>query len=150
RAGDAAGDVEVGRDLRAGLADLVGVRAPACARDHARATDTRTQQPGELLDDREAFAGADAAPAADHDLRLRQRHAATWRVDVLSDLDEQVARVEVIEIPPGVHLRRRGAVGDADRVGRDGEQRPRSAERRRFQEAATPALARHLHWIAWF
>ena len=38
-AADPARDVEVGRDLRAGLADLVGVRAPAGARHDARAAD---------------------------------------------------------------------------------------------------------------
>src|SRR5215210_2319920 len=47
-AADAAGDVEVGSHLRAGLADLVGVRAPARARDHARAANSRVQEDGEL------------------------------------------------------------------------------------------------------
>ena len=45
RAADAASDVEVGRDLRAGLADLVGVRPPAGARDDARAADRRSSSP---------------------------------------------------------------------------------------------------------
>ena len=76
RAADPAGDVEVGGDLRARLADLVGVRPPPRARDDARAADRRAEQPGELLDDREALGGADAAAAADDDLRVAERDAA--------------------------------------------------------------------------
>src|SRR5207253_10434165 len=75
-AADPAGDVQVGRDLRARLADLVRVRPPARARDDARAADRGAEQTGELLDDREPLRGADAPAAADDDLRLRERDAA--------------------------------------------------------------------------
>ena len=44
RAADPAGDVDLGRDLRAGLADLVGVRAPAGHRHRARAADRGAEQ----------------------------------------------------------------------------------------------------------
>ena len=40
----AAGDVDLGRDLRAGLADLVGVRPPAGDRHGARAADRAAEQ----------------------------------------------------------------------------------------------------------
>ena len=76
-AADAAGDVEVGRHLRAGLADLVGVRAPAGARDHARAADrARRAAPASSSRMPEAVGRADAAAAADHDLGLGERDAA--------------------------------------------------------------------------
>ena len=55
RAGDAARDVQVGRDLGPGLADLVRVRAPPGAGDHSRAADRAAQQAGQLLDDGEAL-----------------------------------------------------------------------------------------------
>src|SRR5919107_460758 len=70
RPADAARDIEVRRDLGAGLADLVGVRAPAGARDHAGAADGRVQQARELLEDAEAVRRSHAAPAAHHHLRL--------------------------------------------------------------------------------
>ena len=55
RAADPARDVEVGRDLRPRLPDLVGVRPPAGARHGARAADGAAEQAGELLDDGEAL-----------------------------------------------------------------------------------------------
>ena len=48
-AGDAAGDVELGRDALAGLADLVGVGAPAVVGDDPRAPDRAAEQAGQLL-----------------------------------------------------------------------------------------------------
>ena len=86
RAADPARDVEVGRDLRARLADLVGVRPPAGARDDARAADRAVEQRRELLEDREALARPDAAPAGDDDLRVGERDlAARVGRDVLDD-----------------------------------------------------------------
>ena len=49
RAADAARDVELRRDARAGLADLVGVRAPAEVRHDARAADRAAEERRELL-----------------------------------------------------------------------------------------------------
>ena len=79
RARDAARDVDVRRDLRPGLADLVRVRAPAGHRHRARAADGAAEQAGELLDDPEPFRRARAAPARDDDLRLGERDAAGAR-----------------------------------------------------------------------
>ena len=79
RARDAAGDVDVGRDLRPRLPDLVGVRPPAGHRHGARAADRAAEQPRELLDDPEALRRAGAAAARDDDLRLGERDAAGRR-----------------------------------------------------------------------
>src|SRR5712692_1127923 len=48
-AADAAGQVELGGDLGAGLADLLLVRAPAFGGDHAGDADHAAEQLGELL-----------------------------------------------------------------------------------------------------
>ena len=48
-AGDAAGDVELGRDALAGLADLVGVGTPAVVGDDPGAADRAAEQAGQLL-----------------------------------------------------------------------------------------------------
>ena len=90
-AADAAGDVEVGRDLRAGLAHLVGVRAPAGHGHDARAADGRVQQPGQLLEHPEPVRRAHAAAAADHDLRLGERDAGGRRLGVLHHAHDQVS-----------------------------------------------------------
>ena len=89
RAADAARDVEVGGDLRAGLPDLVRMRPPPCARHDARAADRRPEERCELLDDREPFGGADAAAAADDDLRVAQRDAAARLLDAARDAFER-------------------------------------------------------------
>ena len=65
--GDAAGDVHGRGDPRAGLADLVGVVAPAVVGDGAGAPDDAAEQPGQLLERREAIGRADTAAAADDD-----------------------------------------------------------------------------------
>ena len=140
RAADAAGDVEVGRHLRAGLADLVGVRAPAGAGHDARAADRGVQQPGQLLEDPEAVRRADAAAAADHDLGLGQRHAG--------------GRPRPRARRPARPGRRRRAPGrrsrppasrrprpPAQRVRRDRQQRQRRVDARLLEQAAAPADA---------
>ena len=76
---DAAGDVDLRRDLRPGLADLVGVRAPAGHRDRAGAADGATEERRQLLDRGEALGRAHAASARDDDLRVRERDAARRR-----------------------------------------------------------------------
>src|SRR6185295_7115424 len=90
RTADATGDVEIGRDLRAGLADLIGMRAPARRRDDARAADRAAEEAGELLDDRERLCGADAAAAADDDLRVAERDAAARVRDRLENAHRAV------------------------------------------------------------
>src|SRR5579872_87684 len=72
---DAAGDVDLGRDLRARLPDLVRVGTPARHRDRARAADGGAQQLGQLLDHREALGRADPPAARHDDIRVGQRHA---------------------------------------------------------------------------
>src|SRR6185503_2725708 len=69
RPADAARDVEVGRDPGAGLPDLVPVRAPAGAGDHARDTDRPPQERRQLLERREALRSADTAATANDHLR---------------------------------------------------------------------------------
>ena len=134
-AADAAGDVEVGRDLRAGLADLVGVRAPAGARHDARAAD-RARRAGPASSSRiaEALGRADAAAAADDDLRLGERDAGRRLVDVLDDLHGQV----------GVAERRRERL-DRRRARRLGGRRrraarPRAAAARAWMRASSSRL----------
>ena len=90
RAGDAAGDVDLGRDLVARLPDLVRVRAPAGHRHRARAADRAAEQRRELLDRREALGRADAAAAGDDDLRVGERDAARRRRDAVAHPDDEV------------------------------------------------------------
>src|SRR5204863_3811160 len=67
RTADAARDVEVRRDPRAGLANLVRVRAPAEIRDDARAADGPAQQGRERLEQFDSFLAPHSAAAADDD-----------------------------------------------------------------------------------
>src|SRR5207244_11911301 len=69
RAADAARDVEVRRDPRARLPDLVGMRSPPEVRDDARPSDGPAEEIGELLEQLESLRAADPAPAADADPR---------------------------------------------------------------------------------
>ena len=78
-AADPAGDVDLRRDLRPRLADLVGVGAPAGARHRARAADRAAEQRRELLDHREALGRADPATAGDDDVGVGQRDPAGGR-----------------------------------------------------------------------
>src|SRR5581483_9853918 len=134
RAADPACDVQVGGDLRARLPDLVGVRTPARARDDARAPDRRAEQACELLDDREALRRSDAAPAADHDLRVAQRYAAGRLLDGLEHLGRAVVggveRLDVADLCRGLRVRR------------DGEELRRAVQPRLLEKAAAPAHAR--------
>ena len=68
--GDARRDIELRRDLLAGLADLGGVRVPPGINGSARGADGGTQGVGELLDLGEVAAGA--AATRDHDRGLGQ------------------------------------------------------------------------------
>ena len=72
RPADPTRHVEIGGDARAGLADLLAVRAPAGTRHSARDTDGCSEQAGELLERREALGAADPTPAPDDDAGLRE------------------------------------------------------------------------------
>ena len=141
RAADAAGDVEVRRDARAGLADLVGVRAPAEVRDDARAADGAAEQRGQLLEDGEALRAADAAAAADDDARVVERRRAAVGLLATRDLDARSLAVERRRevSTPACAGRLRG-----DGVRRDREQLRRAGEPRLLEQAAAPALPREL------
>ncbi len=132
------GDVKVGRDLRAGLTDLVCVRPPAGARDDARAADRAAEQLRELLDDREALRRADAAPAADDDLRLGKRHAAARGHGRLEHANGQLVpgqvgheRLDGPRLPKW--LRRDDVRGDTEQCGR-------AVDAGLLEQASTPAL----------
>ena len=87
-AADAAGDVEVGRDPAAGLADLLVVRPPAEAGHHAGDAERAVEQLGELEQVVEPVGAAGPAAGADHDpggleaaglVRLRRPRCETTR-----------------------------------------------------------------------
>ena len=75
-AADPAGDVQVRRDPRPGLADLLGVRPPAGRGDDARHADRPAEQCRQLVELGEALGAADAAAATDHDPGIGQRDLA--------------------------------------------------------------------------
>src|SRR5829696_5927477 len=68
RAGDAGGQVELGRHRLAGLADLRGVGVPAGIDDRARGGEGAAERAGELLERLEALGLAEPAAAGDEDL----------------------------------------------------------------------------------
>src|SRR5471032_1749211 len=72
RAGDADGDVEIGSDHLAGLADLVIVRHVARIDRRAAGAEARTQRVGKLLEDLEVLAAAETAAAGHDDLGAGQ------------------------------------------------------------------------------
>src|SRR5919201_1777812 len=67
-AGDARGEVELGRHRLAGLADLAGVGEPARVHNGARRGDRATEGAGQLLELLEALGLAEAAAAGDEHL----------------------------------------------------------------------------------
>jgi len=68
-AADAAGDVELGADRGAGLADLMLVVDPARVHGGAAGADHAAERAGQLLDQREALARADPDASSDDDAR---------------------------------------------------------------------------------
>ena len=76
RAGDAAGDVDLGGDPAAGLADLLVVRAPAEAGDHAGHAERPVEQLGQLDDVVEAVRAAGAATGTHDDAGRAQAAGA--------------------------------------------------------------------------
>ena len=123
RAADAAGDVDLGRDLGAGLADLIGVRPPAGDRDRARAADRSAEQLRELLDRREPLGRAGPAAAAHDDLRVGQRHAAARvRLGTFDDARDEVGLGQLGRERLDLGRRRRRGGPRLDGVRSDGEQ----------------------------
>ena len=94
RAGDPAGDVDVGRDACTGLADLVGVVSPSEVRDRAAATDNAGERRGELQQRRKPIGRADAPTAADDHGRRRQRDAG-GALDAISNDRSGEDRIEL-------------------------------------------------------
>src|SRR5207342_787463 len=86
RAGDADGDVELGRNGDAGLAHLHLVGDPAGVDDRARGTDCRAEGIGEVLDDPEILSGTDTPVTGHDDGRVGEGGAgALVLADVLDD-----------------------------------------------------------------
>ena len=130
----------LGRDLRAGLADLVGVRAPAGAGHGARAADGAAEQLGELLDDREPLGRADPATAATRPRsRRRARRRPSRRRHALGDRDGERRLAGRLTTASARRRRRRPP---RPRGGRRQEQR-RAVQLRLLEQAAAPAHARH-------
>src|SRR5207302_5156726 len=73
RAANAAGDVEVGRDPRPGLAHLVAVWPPAEAGHRARAADGAAEQACQFFERGESLGAAHTAAPADDHARLCER-----------------------------------------------------------------------------
>ena len=76
RAGDAAGNVQIGADCLAGLAHLVCIGNPACIHRRARRPHGRAQRLRQLAHRLEPFRPGDAAPTRDDDAGVGQTHAA--------------------------------------------------------------------------
>ena len=95
-AGDADGDVELGLDGLAGLADLLGVGAPAGVDDGASGSDGGTELVGEGFDVLgEAFGAADAAAAGDDDVGFREGDAGAALGGLAGDLEARGGEIEV-------------------------------------------------------
>ena len=92
RAGDAEPEVELGMHLRAGLADLAGLRHPAGVDHRARRAELGTERRGQLLGDLDVLGPADAAADAHDQLGALEVDALVGRRD---GLDE--ARAQVVE-----------------------------------------------------
>jgi hypothetical protein len=90
RAADAARDVEVGRDPRARLSNLVGMRSPAEVGDDARAADGASEEVRELLEQLEPLLAADAAAAADNDPCGVESNGSRGRLLPARDAHEKV------------------------------------------------------------
>src|SRR5215210_6783469 len=136
RPADAAGDVEVGGHLRAGLPDLVGVRAPARARHHARAAHGRIEEPGELLEDAEPVSRSHAPASAHHHLRLGERDAGGHRVLVSAHAHDLFTQVGLEALDVGRSpIDGRGL----DHVRGDRDDLEIRVDARLFEEAPTPA-----------
>ena len=125
-AADAAGDVELGTDGGAGLADLVVVGDPARIHGGAAGADDAADRAGQLLDQREALARADPDAAGDDDARALEVDALLL-LDALHQRDDEVL----------VAQHHAGADGDALLGARDGhgDDAP----------VAPPVLLRHDH-----
>src|SRR6266516_6260306 len=138
---DAAGDVEVGRDPRAGLADLVGVRTPAEVGHDARAADGAPEHVGQLLERREALGAPHAAAAADDVARVAELDLPGGRLVAACDADPEVS-VDELRRELVHHGRDPTRRLGGDDMRRDGQQLRRPVEPRLLEEAAAPALPR--------
>ena len=95
-AGDADGDVELGLDGLAGLADLFGVGAPAGVDDGAGCADGCAELVGESFDVLgEAFGAADAAAAGDDDFGFGEGDAGAALGGFAGDLEAWSGEIEV-------------------------------------------------------
>src|SRR5215207_4641812 len=139
-AADATRDVEVGRHLRAGLADLIGVRPPARHRHNPRAADRRLQEAGELLEHPEPVSRPNPAAPADHDLRLGERDAGRRRLGMLHDPHHLFLEfgLELLHIG-GSPVDRAGL----DHVGGNREDLQVRIDARLFEKGSAPAHSGH-------
>ena len=107
RAGDAERDVELRRHGLAGLADLRGVRVPACVDDGARRADGAAERACELLGERELLGRAESAAAGDDDVGVLDRRAARLLELLVDDLRAPRVRLELDRRRPRPAARRR-------------------------------------------
>src|SRR5882757_10262253 len=121
-AGDADGDVEFGLDGLAGLADLLGVGAPAGVNDGAGGSDGGTELVGEGFDVLgEAFGAANAATAGDDDICFSESDAGTALDGLAGNLEAWGRETEIdVELFGGFGARCSG-IEDAGLDGDDGD-----------------------------
>ena len=123
-AGDSDGDVGLRLNGFAGLADLLGVGAPACIDDGAGCADGGAELVGEGFDVLgEAFGAADAAAAGDDDFGFGERDAGAAFGGLSGDFETRRGQVEIdVELFCGFGLWRCG-IKDAGFDGNYGDGR---------------------------
>ena len=95
-AGDADGNVELGLNGLAGLADLLGVGAPAGVDDGAGGSDGSAELVGESFDVLgEAFGAANAATAGDDDVGFGEGDAGAALGGLAGDVEAWRGKIEV-------------------------------------------------------
>ena len=131
RAGDADGDVQLGRDRLARLADLRRVRIPARVHDCTRGGHRAAERRRQLLDQREVLRAAEPAAAGDDHVGLLDRRAALLGVRLL---DHRRLRREVLERDAHLGDLAGGAVLDGVEGARAEEREPRRRRPSRLDE----------------
>ena len=141
RAGDPAGDVELRRDVLAGLADLGRVRVPAGVDDRARRRDRAAERLRQLLDEREVLRAAEPAAAGDD---RRRRPRSTARLCSSCACSSIVALVEKSSSSTGDldDLGLAAALGGLERAGADERERGARPSSRRRRTTVSPSAGR--------
>src|SRR5262249_9810687 len=106
--GDAAGDVQLRRNILPRLPDLRRVGIPARVDDRARRRHRAAERLRQVLDEGEVLGAAETAPAGDDDLRVLDRGA---RLLLVRLLDHRRLGREVLELDRRLHDLRLAAGG---------------------------------------